>query len=327
VSEPERWQFGAGEDLPRSPSGRVPQWVIDESRGVHTPQEPWRAAPLPVDLPPEPERRSHWRAVVAVAVLVVALLVPLAFSGAHWDLRAMLGDEAPQLAPRPSDLPTSSIEESYLPLGTPETVSGTSTSYAFISFQADGVTPVAYDPCRPIHFVIRPDNEPEGGRDMIMDALYRVGRATGFVFVDDGEASEGFTQRRPARDPARYGDRWSPVLISWHTADENPDLADDVLGEGGSAWTGLRSGGPRILVSGTVSLDAAQFQTTLRRRGGEGIARAAILHELGHVVGLDHVDDPTQLMYPELQTSVVDFAAGDLAGLSVLGTGECAPGL
>ncbi len=54
--------------------------------------------------------------------------------------------------------------------------------------------------------------------------------------------------------------------------------------------------------------------------------RAVIMHEFGHVLGLDHVGDPSQLMYegPSYRTS---FAAGDLAGLARLGTGACVPQL
>ena len=43
-----------------------------------------------------------------------------------------------------------------------------------------------------------------------------------------------------------------------------------------------------------------------------------ILHELGHVMGLEHVDDPRQLMYPEIGTPD-GLAAGDLNGLYELG--------
>ena len=59
---------------------------------------------------------------------------------------------------------------------------------------------------------------------------------------------------------------------------------------------------------------------------GSRYARAVVMHELAHVVGLDHVDDPTQLMNPE-GTDVTEFAAGDLAGLARLGGGQCVPEL
>ena len=62
------------------------------------------------------------------------------------------------------------------------------------------------------------------------------------------------------------------------------------------------------------------------RPDGVATARAILLHELGHVLGLAHVSDPTQLMYPQ-QSDVDDFAAGDLAGLVRLASGECVPSL
>ena len=47
-----------------------------------------------------------------------------------------------------------------------------------------------------------------------------------------------------------------------------------------------------------------------------------ILHELSHVMGLEHVDDPLQLMYPEIGTPD-GLAAGDLNGLYQLGKAAC----
>ena len=50
-------------------------------------------------------------------------------------------------------------------------------------------------------------------------------------------------------------------------------------------------------------------------------------HELAHVVGLNHVDDAAELMYPEGIPGVVAFGPGDLTGLARLGRGQCFPGL
>jgi predicted Zn-dependent protease len=79
-------------------------------------------------------------------------------------------------------------------------------------------------------------------------------------------------------------------------------------------------------VTGGVELDAAQFAELLSRDDGAAVARAIVLHELGHALGLAHVSDPAQLMYPT-QSGVWDFAAGDLAGLAQLSSGACAPEL
>ena len=50
-----------------------------------------------------------------------------------------------------------------------------------------------------------------------------------------------------------------------------------------------------------------------------------ILHELGHLVGLGHVKDKRQNMYPVISARNVHYASGDLAGLRLLGEGPCAP--
>lgn len=49
---------------------------------------------------------------------------------------------------------------------------------------------------------------------------------------------------------------------------------------------------------------------------------ADLLHELGHLVGLAHVDEPTELMY-DGNVGQLDFGPGDRQGLAVLGNGEC----
>ena len=80
-------------------------------------------------------------------------------------------------------------------------------------------------------------------------------------------------------------------------------------------------------VTGGILLDAPDLTSTMAQPGGELHVRAIVMHELGHLVGLAHVDDPEQLMYPEARREVADFTSGDLAGLAVLGAGPCVPEL
>jgi predicted Zn-dependent protease len=78
-------------------------------------------------------------------------------------------------------------------------------------------------------------------------------------------------------------------------------------------------------VTGSVWLDR-DAMTDLLRAGRADSARAVIEHEIGHVLGLNHVADRSQLM-SESGGSVDGPADGDRRGLAVLGRGVCRPDL
>lgn len=188
--------------------------------------------------------------------------------------------------------------------------------YTFLATGVDGA-PVRWDPCRPVHVVVRPDGEPPGGREAVTAALTTVGAASGLVFVVDGETDEPPADTRPVVDRARYGDRWSPVLVAWSDASEFQQLAG-ALGTAGPAAAG--DGG--TWVTGTVVLDAAWFAGALPEEIGRRRAEAVLAHELAHLVGLGHSQDPFSLMSPTYQ-SVYGFSLSDRAGLARLGDGPC----
>jgi len=200
-------------------------------------------------------------------------------------------------------------------MGVPAPLVAASNSYGFVAHQSDGTAPVAYDPCRPIHYVIRQQGQPAGGAKIVTDAVKRVSQATGLRFVFDGASSEAPSRQRLSYQAERYGNRWAPVLISWVTPSENADSAADVTGEGGSSYVGLPNR-PRAYVTGAVELDAGRIASILQRPNGKQVVRAIVLHELGHLVGLGDVTAASQLMYPQTRPSVADFGAGDLTGLA-----------
>jgi predicted Zn-dependent protease len=80
-------------------------------------------------------------------------------------------------------------------------------------------------------------------------------------------------------------------------------------------------------VTGLMALDAPDLQETLQHPAGADIVRAVILHELGHVLGLGHVEDPTHLMHGVSTEHNTTLTAGDRAGLAKLGAGQCVPQL
>jgi hypothetical protein len=312
------------DDVPRSPSGRVPQWVIDEAQG-RAPQHavPWRSYSSQGTQPLRQHRR-RWSMGLTSVFVVLAIVGVATWLEANGTLKPRFTNAA--LTSRPTNWPKPGVGESSQPLGVPAPLAAASASYRFLAHQADGTTPVTYDPCRPIHYVIRQKGEPAGGEQIVTDAIRRVSRATGLRFVYDGATSEAPSRQRQSYQPDRYGNRWAPVLISWVTPNENPDFAADVSGEGGSAHTGLPNQ-PSAYVTGAVELDAGQLTSILKRPDGRQVVRAIVLHELGHLVGLDHVTAANQLMYPQIQPGMTDFGAGDLTGLAALGRGTCMPNL
>jgi hypothetical protein len=312
--------------LPQSPSGRIPKWVIDEALEGRAPEGRASEGRAPEATPSRgrPQRRGApggWTSRLPAAVTVAVVVGLLGWALLPGRLTSPV--PSPSTATTMVSAPSPGREEAPRPLGAPAAAAGASTAYRFFATQADGRSAVAYDPCRPVHFVIRPDGAPAGGQSLLTEALRRVSAATGLQFHDDGTTTEAPSKQRESFQRTRYGDRWAPVLIAWDTPTENPDFATDVAGEAGSVQVSV-PGRPTVFVTGQVELDAGKLSGMLTRPGGRDLVRAVILHELGHLVGLGHVDDATQLMYP-VTGKVIDYAPGDLAGLAALGRGGCVP--
>ncbi|MCZ2858826.1 matrixin family metalloprotease [Blastococcus sp. VKM Ac-2987] len=302
---------------PASPTGRTPQWLLDELTG---------ADPAPAAAPSPARRRRRWVVPLLVAAVTGGLVLsdPPAWPWAGDPPAAAPGLPAPTPPARPTDRPLPAGATA--PLGSPPPPPAQGGTYGYVSVQEDGVTPVAYDPCREIRYVLRPDAAPPGTEQLVHDAVARVAELTGLRFAFDGYTDEPYVAERTPYQPDRYGDRWAPVLIGWQTEAENPALAGDVVGQAGSTAVSLGDG-PRVYVTGTVSLDAGQAPQILGARDGEATLRSVVLHELGHLVGLAHVDDDRELMFPETRRAVTDFSGGDLTGLAALGQGGCVPEL
>jgi hypothetical protein len=192
---------------------------------------------------------------------------------------------------------------------------GSSDEYKFLA--TVGGHPVRWNPCDPIHYVVNLQEAPPGSLADVQESIRRVSIDTGITFVFDGSTQEIPQKDRAAYIPSEYGARWAPVVIAWATQSQTNIPFHDGEDQFAAVSRPLAppDGTPQF-VSGWVVIDAAD-------RNPPGWVSSAyqgptILHELGHIMGLDHVASKAELMEPS-GGYVTDFGPGDLQGLELLG--------
>lgn len=179
--------------------------------------------------------------------------------------------------------------------------------YAFARGTLD--RPVAYTSCRPVRVAIYPAGGPDDAEGLVREAVAMLREATGLGLDVTGT----LTGSPPTWDVGSAEEQQDdPISVSWQ---EEANTA--VLGRGGSRVL-THPDGSRRLVAGRVVLSRDH---DAGREGGDE-ALAVLLHELGHVLGLTHVNDPGELMHAE-RVGRTSFGPGDLAGLRLLGRGPC----
>ena len=193
--------------------------------------------------------------------------------------------------------------------------------HAFLATQSDGKSPITYDPCKPIHVVVNDRMAIKNGSRLVDQAIGQVKKASGQSFIVDGTTDENPSRERPLHVD-RYDSAYAPVLLAWSDPKRSPKLAGGIAGYAGSQP--VADGNRWMYVTGSVILDGPQLDELLGQREGWADARAVVMHELGHLVGLDHVDASGELMQPKGQPGLVSWGTGDLAGFAVLGSGQCA---
>jgi len=268
------------------------------------------------------DRRTVVTVVVVLGLVAVFWALGRSHSSSNSNVVALQGSSgAPPTLP---DRPPPSHEEASNPLGVPAPVPSAPGKFEFLVPQSDNPKiPVAWDPCRPIHYVVNLAGAPVDGLSLVKNALARVQLATGLHFIADGTTTEAPSKTRKMYQPNRYGQRWAPVLIAWSTESAYPELAGYIAGIGEPDPAYTISNDRLVYVTGQVVLDSQQLSVAEVPDRSE--VRAVILHELGHLVGLDHTPDRKEIMFSEAQFNVRDYGPGDLRGLAQLGTQACYP--
>ncbi len=162
-----------------------------------------------------------------------------------------------------------------------------------------------WNPCAPVRYVVNGERALGGQRAVLDSVIAEVETSTGLDLEFVGETSGGLDLRPVAGADA--------VIVFSDEATSPQFLAGDTIGFGGGSFrqsslaTWISQG--FVIVENSVD-DAAMM-------------RSLLLHELGHMVGLSHVDDRNQVMYPALfSTSPQHYADGDREGLWYLGAAQ-----
>lgn len=208
---------------------------------------------------------------------------------------------------------------SVLPVGTTANVKVTTTlagagrksDFSFLGGSSS--RPAHWSRCRPITYRTNVSQATPGARADVVEALRRISLYTKVRFKDLG-ATRGIPQSL-GRQPEMLRIGWAK---SGRGKGHSPDLSGYELGRGGSQWRGT------TMFRGMVALDS---KAKLPGGFGAGATRGALLlHEISHVMGLNHASTRTQVMYPILSNNALAavFGAGDIAGLTKLGrAGRC----
>jgi hypothetical protein len=181
-----------------------------------------------------------------------------------------------------------------------------------------------WDPCLPITYAVNAQRATQAQMDALNQAIRQVEEASGFDLVYAGEATGSMYIGNNGSAVAAPVIGGSPVMAVFGFSDpyETPVLDGPTIGIGGiGGGDNIRAttSGRRWIVKGGYAIADVTDVTSPSR------LTSTFSHEIGHMLGLDHVTSPNELMYGFI-SPLTDFQTGDRNGLYSIGEPQCVGG-
>lgn len=227
---------------------------------------------------------------------------------------------SPDVRQAPVDQPAVDNDFTYL-----QEAEGSKASFG--AYALAGRRYYGWNPCRPITYAVNRQGASDAQMAALQAAIYDVEEASGFDLQYVGEAvgSLYISTSSDSVDPRVDGGGEAMAVFGFSDASKTPILSGGTVGIGGLgagidprkavelapgdtyAWI-VRDG---FAIADTTDLFSVQQ------------VRATFAHEIGHMIGLDHVSGFGELMRPVLGAQYT-FGNGDKYGLWSVGADPCA---
>ena len=213
-------------------------------------------------------------------------------------------------------------------IGSAAPIGGYPTAYRFLTSNYPSMPIARWNPCQVIGYRVNFANSTPGALTDVLGAIKAISSSTGLRFIYRGR-----TNILPGRGADGYP-AGTNLVIAWATPGQSTILPkvynkyETIAGKGGAYWSSARDtkGRPANMISeGFVVLNG-----TIKFAGGfgsgpqygwQGTRGQLLMHELGHMAGLDHprVNDQAQVMYSVMTRKRAVWGSGDRNGLRLVG--------